>query len=368
MQFVKVEDLKIGMRLARPIYNKQGVLLFERDSKLSEQAITSIHHFGLIGIYILEPAEPVPPMSPEDIEFERFQTMTVFALQEELEHIMETKKVSKLPTIQSTIIRKYGHMDKKVNFYQNLRSYEDFVCKHSLNVAILCTMIAHVMNIRIEDMNNAVYAALTHDIGKVNLYRELGDAKGGLEDFDDRLLKAQLTQSDIIEKAFAQGTSVRRICVQVAKAQMEIAEGNPITAKMGIPAKIVLGANKYDEMTAMRVNTNQTESEVKAIRELLSKPEYYDPEIVNALIQSIHILFPGVSVELNTGEKGLVLVANETDILRPMVLGFRNNSILDLSLKEYEDIEIEDIMKTLDNRYVLDTEALKNAGFNLEEK
>lgn len=363
MQFVKVEDLKIGMRLARPIYNKQGVLLFERDSKLSEQAITSIHNFGLIGIYILEPAEPVPPMSDEDLEFERFQTMTVFALQEELEHIVETRKASKLPTIQATIIRKYGHMDKKVNFYQNLRSYNDFVCKHSLNVAILCTMMSHVMNVRIEDQNNAVYAALTHDIGKVGLYKELGEGKADLEELDSRLLKAQLTQCDIIESAFAQGTAVRRICVQVAKAQMEIAEGASISAKMSVAAKTVLVANKYDEMTAMRVNTTQTESEVRAIKELLSKPEYYDPEIVNALIQSIHILFPGVSVELNTGEKGLVLVANEFDILRPMVLGFRNNTILDLSQKAYKDIEIVDIMKTLDNRYVLDTEALKNAGF-----
>lgn len=363
MQFVKVEDLKIGMRLARPIYNKQGVLLFERDSKLSEQAIISIHNFGLIGIYILEPAEPVPPMSEEDLEFERFQTMTVFALQEELEHIVETRKASKLPTIQATIIRKYGHMDKKVNFYQNLRSYNDFVCKHSLNVAILCTMMSHVMNVRIEDQNNAVYAALIHDIGKVGLYKELGEGKADLEELDSRLLKAQLTQCDIIESAFAQGTAVRRICVQVAKAQMEIAEGAPISAKMSVAAKTVLVANKYDEMTAMRVNTTQTESEVRAIKELLSKPEYYDPEIVNALIQSIHILFPGVSVELNTGEKALVLVANEFDILRPMVLGFRNNTILDLSQKAYKDIEIVDIMKTLDNRYVLDTEALKNAGF-----
>lgn len=57
MQFVKVEDLKEGMRLARPIYNKQGVLLYEQDSKLTQQGIASIVKFGLIGIFILEPAE-----------------------------------------------------------------------------------------------------------------------------------------------------------------------------------------------------------------------------------------------------------------------------------------------------------------------
>ena len=42
MQFVKTADLKPGMRLAKPIYNKMGVLLYERDTKLTMQGIHSI--------------------------------------------------------------------------------------------------------------------------------------------------------------------------------------------------------------------------------------------------------------------------------------------------------------------------------------
>ena len=40
-----------------------------------------------------------------------------------------------------------------------------------------------------------------------------------------------------------------------------------------------------------------------------------------------------------------------------------DNSILDLALNEYDDIYVEDIMKTLDNRYIMDEDALRNAGF-----
>ena len=60
MQFVKTADLKPGMRLAKPIYNRMGVLLYERDTRLTIQGINSIENFGLIGIFILEPAEPLP--------------------------------------------------------------------------------------------------------------------------------------------------------------------------------------------------------------------------------------------------------------------------------------------------------------------
>ena len=64
MKFVKTEDLKIGMRLAKPIYNNKGVLLYDRNSKLTQQGIESVHNFKLIGIYVLEPAEPLPPPHP----------------------------------------------------------------------------------------------------------------------------------------------------------------------------------------------------------------------------------------------------------------------------------------------------------------
>ena len=39
MQFVKTADLKPGMRLAKPIYNRMGVLLYERDTRLTIQGI-----------------------------------------------------------------------------------------------------------------------------------------------------------------------------------------------------------------------------------------------------------------------------------------------------------------------------------------
>ena len=48
MLFVKVDDLKPGMRLGKPIYNKNGVLLYDRDTKLTMQAI-----YGLSLIHIL---------------------------------------------------------------------------------------------------------------------------------------------------------------------------------------------------------------------------------------------------------------------------------------------------------------------------
>lgn len=364
MKFVKTEDLKIGMRLARPIYSKKGVLLFDRDSKLSSQAIDSVKNFGLLGIYILEPAEPLPPMSEEDREFERFQTMAVFSIQDELSMMLSKGKQTKMSNIAEMIIRQFGRQNGKINFYQNLRSKDDYVVRHSLNVAILCAMITHVMNVRLDEQTQIVYAAIVHDLGKLTLPGELICTTELTNEEKMRIFSAQLKAGSVMEDVFGDGVAIKRICSQAAMAQAnaEKDEASKTQIKLVKGAKVLMVANRYDELTGMTLDGN-AESEVKAIRALYRDKDTYDPEVVNALVASINILFPGVSVELSTGEKALVLAENTQDVLRPTVLSFRDNSIIDLSLRVNSDIEVVDVMKTLDNRYVMDTSALEKAGF-----
>ena len=131
---------------------------------------------------------------------------------------------------------------------------------------------------------------------------------------------------------------------------------------MPMGAQALLVADTYDTMTAMRLE-HSPESGVTAIKYLMKNPDVFHPDIVDALIQSVNILVPGVSVELSTGEKAIVIQGNDSDILRPMVLGFRNNNVMDLSGREYKDLEITDIMRTMDNRHVMDPELLRENGF-----
>ena len=367
MLFVKRDNLKTGMRLARPIYNKNGVLLYERNSKLTRQGIESIRNFGLIGIFILEPAEPVPPMTQADLDFERFQTMCVFSIQEELEKILQTRRVSRMQMIAANIIKNYGHLDKKINFIQNLRSKEDYIYKHSLNVAILCAMITHVMNIRVDEQIEIVQAALVHDIGKLTVM-DMIESEDATQEEKMRIEVAKVGGFDLTVTGLSSSPNVKRICVQAHKALMSLNTGEDISSiRMGNGARILAVAETYDKMTAVQFEKEPT-SEVAVLKYFLDNPQIFDSRVVDALIKSINILAPGVSVELNTGEKALVLSANEQNVLQPMILMFRDNSVIDLADTEmYEDLEIKDIMKTLDNRYVMDINLLKQSGVEVEE-
>lgn len=366
MRFIKSEDLKTGMRLARPIYNKNGVLLYERNSRLTVQGINSVKNFGLLGIYILEPAEPVPPMTRADAEFERFQTMCVFSIREELDAIAKTGRTQRIQTIASNIIKNYGHMDARINFMQNLRSKEDYIYKHSLNVGILCALMSHAMNMKVEDQMETVQAALVHDIGKIMHFEEETAAGGPL--IDMTMNAREEAGHALLENAFSTKPNIKRICSQAHRMLASVKTEEDISSiRLVNGARILAVAETYDSMTAMKMD-QEPFSEVEALKYLLDHPKVFHDKVVDALIKSVNILVPGVSVELNTGEKALVLVANEADILRPTILMFRDNSVIDLSDVElYEDLEIKDIMRTLDNRHVMNMDLLKQNGIKVEE-
>lgn len=369
MIFVKTDDLKTGMRLARPVYNKNGVLLYERDSKLTYQGINSIKNFGLIGIFVLEPAEPVPPMTQDDIYFERFQTIYVFAIKEELDNIIQTKRQAKMQSITANVIKNYGHLDRKIYFMQNLRSKEDYTYKHSLNVAILCAMITHTMNISVGEQLDTVTAAIVHDIGKLSAPKEIM-AKDEWTDADKAQIRAaEIAGLSLVEQTFSVTPNIKRICMQSQKNIENLKKGiENDNSKSVIGAKILSVADIFDTMTAMQIDKPPA-SEVEALKYLKGHPDAFDEKVVEALCKSIKILFPGVSVELNTGAKGLVLTENPVDILKPMILTFSDNKLIDLYSKEYDgELEIVDIMKTMDNRHVVNRELMEKFGIKPDEK
>ena len=358
MIFVRAEDLKYGMRLAKPIYNKSGVLLYERNTRLTLQGIESVKNFGLLGLYILEPAEPVPPMSEEDLDFERFQTMAVFSIREEMDSIIAGREPTNLKRLANAIITNYGRLDHKIAFTQSLRSTTDYVYKHVINTAILSALISAQCNLTQTEQSELVLAALLHDIGKMMLPNKV---KEKFDDYDTNdLVIVKKFQNDglgLLRPEIGIETGVRRLVAQLHK--MEYGDGREAPEQKMKGSKILKVANFFDTMTCMKLSVEPT-SEIAAVKHLLVNKDEFDEEIVAALIKSIKILTPGVCIELTNREKGLVISENKDNILRPIVLGFSSNKIYDLSNNGvYRKYQIVDIMKTMDNRIKVDKERLE---------
>lgn len=368
MLFIKCEELKPGMRLARPIYNKKGVMLYDRASVLKDaQSIDNIKSFGLIGVFVLEPAEPVPPMTADDIEFERFQTVMYNEIMEEMGRIVKNHKQEKFPNICAQIIKNYGNLKKKITFQQGLRSTEDYIYKHCLNVAILAAMITHSMNVPLSDQNEAVMASVIHDIGKLTLPPRLQAKPRCTPEELAEIDAHEIAGYSIIDEAFSFQPSIKRACNQARKLLLDYRLNRDIQSqRMPVSAKVLTVAGIYDKETSVQLDDSPV-SEVLVIRRMMQRNDVFDPKVVKGLTDSLNILQPGVSIELNTGEKALVIKTNDRDFLRPTVLSFADNSIIDLSNRgAYGNLEIVDIMKTMDNRYTMNTAQMKALGIEVE--
>lgn len=359
MLFVKTEDLTVGMRIAKPIYNKKGVMLYERNTKLTEKGISSVKNFELIGLYILEPAEPLPPMTEEDVEFERFQTMSVFTLKDNMQSIVKKKEPRGIKKLINSIIKNYGNLYHRVNFMQNLRSPSDYVYKHSLNVAILAAIISNVLNIHGEEQEEIVYASLIYEIGKLTLEDERLAGKENPAGNEKReIVDAIKYGNSLLEYSYKMSLGVKRLVGQVQR-EIYMDENANGEKKLFIGTEIIEVADIYDRLTAMKLD-EEPASEIFAIKYLYEHEKEYNKEVVMALIAGITLVDPGTCVEFSNGEKGLVIKANPTDILKPRTLDFKKNKIHDLDeLPEDDGYQIKDIMKTMDNRTIVDKELLK---------
>ena len=363
MRFIKTDELKAGMRLAKPIYNKNGVLLYERNSALTNPGIVSIKNFGLIGIYILEPAELVPPLSREDLEFEQLQTVYMFKLRDCLDLVAKRKKLEPLPILLNDILRHYGSLKHRVNFNQNLRSGEDFMYKHAISTAILATMMSARLKYTQQKQLTVVTAALLYGIGYRNVPKTIME-KG---------LELTASDQDVIQQSLERGLESlsmyrndfeffpRALALMQAYVYADHPERLTATpdAELQNTIDLLRVADQFDQMTAMNIG-HEPVSEIAAMRRLSAVPERFRPDIVSALAECIHIVPHAANVDLSTGDKGIVLIENTKDYMRPVILRLSDNKIYDLSQDDvYNKLQISDIMKTMDNRISVDEETIK---------
>lgn len=362
MQFVKTNDLKPGMRLAKPIYNKMGVLLYERNTKLTLQGITSVENFGLIGLFILEPAEPVPPITKEELEFEQFQTIYMFKLKDDMDRLQKAKSITSVRELAENIYMHYGTLDHKLHFTQNLRSSVDFVYKHAISVAILTAMISNTLRLNQEQSVSLISAALLYDFGYLYVPHSILEKGDDLTTDDEEVIQLNLEKGFHAMEPLLQASDLSSLTLDVIRL-MIFSRSSSVSMDtapaLKLFADILKVADKFDRMTAMNINKAPV-SELAAMKHLRSNTSIYNSRVVNALSISIHILPNGACIDLSDGSKALVVQENPDNFLYPMILSFEDNQLYDLSDTEVQKkFKIQDIMKTMDNRIHIDAETLK---------
>lgn len=361
MRYVKTGDIAIGDRFAKSIYNKDGVLLFNAGVKIDASMITRLKEMNLYGTYLLDAAEPVPPITPEELEFERFQWAQTYVVDEILTNVIRKKPNTKLDDLINLLYSRFGNRNEKMLFNQCLRGENDFISKHSLNVAVLCTILAKRQRMEMKECKYLIEAALFHDIGRLLLPKEILHKDGKLSPEEmDKVHKCLIQGFQIFANNYEYPAGMRRYIIQLMNELTNKLPAYPRVEQKLLPGtKILQVADIYDTLTAIR-SYKSPMSAFTALKIMREEPTKYDSDTVDLLEECIHILPTGSYVMLTNGEQGIIVRENNRNLLRPVVLGLRTNTLYDLSMKEtFSQIQIEDTVFTPDNRQRVEVDVSK---------
>ncbi len=364
MKYYKPEELRAGMRLAQQIYNKQGVLLYKRGFVLTEPIIAGLQRFNLISVLVLEPAEPLPPASDEELEFELCQTSYMFRLRDSLISISKGKKPSDLSGLVRDILERFASLDHPIVFSPSIRSSEDYTYKHSVCTAILCAMLTHSLGLSRGEAETLVIAALLCDFGYLYVPREIMTKP-----------EAELSSIDLItieqyrgkaagmlrrgSATYGLGEQIFSILDEFLKVERK--ENHQLdTTGFHLPTRILMVADKYDRLTALSLGYEPV-SALAAIRHLQTDTSLYEPDVVQALSHALSILPTGKCVTLTANRKGLVVAETPNDQFHPQVLDLSSNAIYDLSSPKLRDVlRIVDLTGSMDPRYPFDAQSIRH--------
>jgi len=225
----------------------------------------------------------------------------------------------------------------------SIKDFDEYTFAHSVNVCVLSTLIGDRLKLYKSDIARLGVAALVHDIGKMNVPQAILNKPERLEGKDWDLMK------------FHTFFGVKEL--SNVKAPREVIDGLFATLQHhvhydgeGYPSKpsgwdlplftrIITTADYYDAMTTPRIYKRDPLTPDRALRFILEKSgQIFDPFIAKVFIQAMGIYPVGTVVDLDTGERAVVVRQNEASrfIHRPAVVPMRHDGSFDPNANLYD--------------------------------
>ena len=182
MKRLSITQLIPGMIVAEDVYNLDHELLIPKGTVLTDKLITKLDLYGILTIF----AEDVLPASDlsetESSHYERIKSSPEFHLfKEDFENEVELFRENMNLVVQKntaldvktllkntlSIVSNHSGSISILDMLQNMREYDDSTYTHSLNVALICNILAGWLKLPKEDVELATACGLFHDIGKM---------------------------------------------------------------------------------------------------------------------------------------------------------------------------------------------------------
>ena len=230
-----------------------------------------------------------------------------------------------------------------------IRDYDDYTYAHSVNVAILSLCLGKNIGLSRSSLYRLGVAGLVHDLGKVEVPKEILNKPGKLtaDEFKE-IEKHPIKSVGQILKIEAERDIKIKLFLPPLEHHMKYdLSGYPKIRRsqtLSLFGRIIAIADVYDALTSPRTYRPTAFSPEKVLAYMLQgSGKDFDPILLKVFINMVGAYPVGTLVELDTGEKGLVLPSSgEENKGRPKVVllvsdgqgGFKKGKRVDLAQKD----------------------------------
>ena len=328
MRLVETDLLKAGMVVGKPVYNPSSsisMLLLAGGVALTPVYIKALKRHDIQGVYIQDEfSEEVEIQEVVTVELRNEMGIKIKSLFTSIQS--ESKATSKeamksLNSMLEDMIDQILSNRKLMVNLVDLKSFDNYTFQHSVNVAVLATVIGVAKNLNRASLHALATGALFHDIGKMQIEKEILNKPGKLtpEEF--------VRMKEHAELGFAYATknfTFTYDTLQAIAGHHEKVDGSGYPNKReckGIHrfAKIVAIADVYDAMTSKRCY-HEGVLPSEAIEYIMgSAGQHFDMGLVSLFLRKVPAYPEGTHVELSNGLSGIVVENFENMNMRPRV-------------------------------------------------
>lgn len=244
-------------------------------------------------------------------------------LEETLAEIKSKHSIQKLNELTDRFVVFYESFSSEKQVFDSLnacKSNNDPIYEHSLNVALLSRMLGDLNHMHSDDLYTLTQAALLHDIGKLLVNPEVLHKKEKLTPHEFNLIKKHTKQGYLLLHNLVWDPRIS----SVALMHHERCDGSgyPMgTSGININefSRIVSICDVYAGMIASRgYRKSCCPFQIIALFEKDGLHKY-DTDYTILFLRSMLDTYVGYSVELNTGEQGIITAVNPHNLSNPII-------------------------------------------------
>lgn len=272
--------------------------------------------------------------SPEFIDFQMAYTISMEQLKKDFEAIKagDMNAESELTLKDANALLQNRTPLELFDMIHNMRSLDDSVYAHSLNVALIARVIGKWLKFDRDELQLLLTAGLLHDIGKTVIPDAILNKKGKLTDEEFAEIKKHTIYG---HKILRTANADQEICL-AALQHHERADGSGYPRglegdEISTFASIIAIADVYDAMTAARPYRAPL-CAFQVIEEFQKDGmQKYNPKHLLTFLKHVASLYNNSRVILNDGRAVRIVYINSANLARPIVEEISTGKIIDLT-------------------------------------